>query len=202
MLRKAAWNLAKGLSIAVWAGALHAAPAKIDAAPKPAAISPAPFDAQGYRTARFRAPVDRDPAPATRIALSDALALSPFQALFIDVVPVDAGVRETPSGEWRLSEPHETIPGAQWHPETGRSPVDPALWQGLVDAVSKARQAQSSLPVIVFCRTDCWMSWNAARRLALAGVVGVRWLAEGTDGWHAAGRPLAAATPVVIPDKP
>lgn len=158
------------------------------------------FDGEGYRTARYRAPVSAEVAPARRIALADALKLEPGKdALFLDVMPVDGGVREPASGAWRLSVGHETIPGAQWHPETGRSPVDVALWHALVDAVADARKDRPDLPVVVFCREDCWMSWNAARRLASAGVKDVFWLAEGTDGWHAAGRGLVAALPVAVP---
>jgi len=158
------------------------------------------FDAQGYRTARYRAPVQADPAPAAVIGLAEALALEPGRdALFLDVMPVEAGVRDPATGVWTLSTAHLTIPGALWFPETGRAPVDPALWRALETAVRDARRAAPDAPVIVFCRTDCWMGWNAARRLALRGIANVRWLAEGTDGWHTAGRPLTAATPVAVP---
>lgn len=158
-----------------------------------------PFDAEGYRSTRFRAPVDRLPSPAQRIALADALELAPGRdALFVDALPVQAGHRDAATGQWRLSEQHETIPGAVWHPETGRSPPDPLLWQGLVDAVAAARRAKPGLPVVVFCRTDCWMAWNASRRLAKAGLRRVYWLAEGIEGWRDAGRPLVPAEPVAI----
>jgi PQQ-dependent catabolism-associated CXXCW motif protein len=53
---------------------------------------------------------------------------------------------------------------------------------------------------VVFCRADCWMSWNAARRLASQGIRHVRWLAEGIEGWHDSGARLVPATPV--PDHP
>jgi len=158
------------------------------------------FDAEGYRMARYRAPVAADPAPARRIVIDDALALAPGRdALFLDVMPVEGGVRDDATGVWRLSSGHETIAGAQWHPETGRSPVDQLLWQALVDAIATSRKDHPDLPVIVFCREDCWMSWNAARRLATQGIEKVFWLAEGTDGWHAAGRSLITATPISVP---
>jgi len=158
------------------------------------------FDAHGYRTARYRTPVTADPAPAARIALPAAIELAKQgDALFIDVMPAEGGVRDPTTGRWRLSLEHETIAGAAWHPETGRSPVDPILWRGLERAVAKARKRQPARPVVVFCRTDCWMSWNAARRLASRGIHGVWWLSEGTDGWHATGLKLVTARPVSIP---
>ncbi|MFN3991101.1 MAG: rhodanese [Erythrobacter sp.] len=166
---------------------------------KPAGAAPL-FDSQGYRIARYRAPVEADPAPAARIALADALALEPGRdALFIDVMPAEGGVRDAATGAWRLAQPHSTIAGAEWHPEAGRMPADPALWQALESA---ARRAAPERPVILLCRIDCWMSWNAARRLAASGLTNVFWLAEGTDGWHGAGRALVTAVPVAVVPSP
>lgn len=159
------------------------------------------FDAAGYRTARYRAPVTRDPSPAARIAAAAALLLRPVKdALFIDVLPAEGGVRDPQTGAWRLSVAHQTIPGALWHPEAGRGSPDPVLWRGLVAAVRKARRRDPSIPVVLFCRSDCWMGWNAARRLANEGFAGVWWLAEGIDGWHDAGRTLVPADPARIHD--
>lgn len=164
------------------------------------APAPALFDPEGYRIARYRAPVTADPAPAARIALADALALEPGRdALFIDVMPAEGGVRDAATGAWRLARGHETIAGSEWHPEAGRMPADPALWRALEAAARKAAPQHS---IILFCRVDCWMSWNAARRLAASGHPKVFWLAEGTDGWHAAGRALAEARPVTVPALP
>ena len=159
------------------------------------AQSPVLFDAEGYRVASARAPVDRDPAPARRIALAEARGLHPgADSLFIDVLP--AGLpRDPATGAWRLAEPHQTIPGAVWLPETGRAPVDAKLWAGLRARVAAFRMEHPQAPVVLFCRADCWMSWNAARRLAAAGVSDVRWLSEGIEGWHEAGGALVDAQP-------
>ncbi|GHC99729.1 rhodanese-like domain-containing protein [Novosphingobium pokkalii] len=169
-------------------------------APPALAQAAPPFDAQGYRNAAFRAPVDRDPAPATAMALADARRLAPGAALFVDVLPAEGAHRDPASGRWTLAAPHATIPGALWFPETGRAPPDPLLWGALLARAMAFRQAHPAAPIVLFCRADCWMSWNAARRLALAGVPGVRWLAEGIEGWHDAGGALVPATPVAVPD--
>lgn len=161
------------------------------------------FDADGYRIARYRSPIRTDPRPAPHLSLSAALALEPGRdALFVDVMPVEGGVRDPATGQWTLSEEHLTIPGAEWYPETGRAPVDGDLWRALETRVRAARRKGPHYPVILFCRADCWMSWNAARRLAESGIDNIWWLAEGTDGWHAAGRELEAAHPVATPASP
>ena len=51
-------------------------------------------------------------------------------------------------------------------------------------------------PVVFYCLANCWMSWNAAKRAASWGYTRVYWYRDGTDGWEAAGLPLAAAAPV------
>ena len=164
---------------------------------------PVLFDGEGYRSARYRSPVKADPAPALTITTAAALGLEPGRdALFIDVMPVEGGVRDPATGVWALSGEHLTIPGGQWHPETGRAPVDDGLWRALEATVRDVRVRSPGLPVVVFCRTDCWMSWNAARRLAALGHGNVYWLAEGTDGWHAEGRALVVAVPVAVPAAP
>lgn len=157
------------------------------------------FDAAGYRIARYRAPVDRPPYPARTISLEAALDLVPGRdAVFVDVLPVAGGWRDPETGAWRLSLGHVTIPGARWHPGTGRAAIDPVLWNGLLADVERQRANRRDMPVVVFCRVDCWMGWNAARRLASAGAGPVYWLAEGVDGWHARGRALASTQPVTI----
>ena len=181
--------------IAGWALALALAQAG-----RAGAEEEALFDAEGYRRARYRAPVGRAPAPARQIALADALRLSPGRdALFLDVLPAEGGWRDPASGRWQLAEPHETIPHALWFAETGRAPVAPLLWAALAARVADVRRRHPQWPVVLFCRADCWMSWNAARRLALSGVAGVFWLAEGIEGWHAAGRALQPAQPEAVP---
>jgi PQQ-dependent catabolism-associated CXXCW motif protein len=177
----------------VWIAALvSASPAQAQGAPL--------FDAQGYRSAAFRAPVDRDPAPAVAITPAQARGLAPGAALFLDVLPAAGARRDGMTGAWALAGPHETIPGALWYPETGRSPPDAVLWRALAARVAAFRQQQPAAPIVVFCRADCWMSWNVARRLALGGIAGVRWLADGIEGWHEAGGSLVAAAPVAVPD--
>ena len=48
--------------------------------------------------------------------------------------------------------------------------------------------------VVFYCRPDCWMSWNAARRAAAMGFR-AGWYPDGVQGWEGAGLPTAEAAP-------
>jgi PQQ-dependent catabolism-associated CXXCW motif protein len=74
--------------------------------------------------------------------------------------------------------------------EVGRPGVDPALWSGLRGRIDAWRRGHGA-PVVLYCRVDCWMGWNAARRLARDGLREVYWMAEGVEGWRDAGGTLA-----------
>lgn len=167
--------------------------------------APAPpsdaFDADGYRRNTYRAPVDRLPSPAKPITPDQARRLPPASTLFIDVLPAEGGHRDPATGRWSLAMAHQTIPGALWLPETGRSKPEPVLWQALLARASAFRRMQPQGPIVLFCRVDCWMSWNAARRLALTGLPRVFWLGEGIEGWHDHGGSLVDVTPEAVPDR-
>jgi PQQ-dependent catabolism-associated CXXCW motif protein len=153
------------------------------------------FDADGYRVAHYRAPVRQPPTGVGRIAPAAAAQLIPDRdAIFIDVLPAEGGHRE-PGGRWRLALPHESIPGAHWFPEAGRGQPDPAIAESLARGVARLTRHRPSRMLILFCRADCWMGWNAAKRLRAMGHGNVWWLAEGTDGWRDLGLPLAQVRP-------
>ncbi|WP_232280932.1 rhodanese-like domain-containing protein [Novosphingobium nitrogenifigens] len=157
------------------------------------------FDRLGFRATRYRAVIDRAPTPAISMPLDRALRLHPGKdALFLDVLPAEGGHLDRTSGRWMLAESHDTIPGSLWFPETGRGVVDPLLWSALTARVEAVRHDHPDWPIVVFCRADCWMSWNASRRLARAGVANVFWFAEGIDGWHDAGRALVQVVPETV----
>lgn len=184
----------RALAICGWsaAGLVAARPALLLAQ----AVDPGLFDTAGYRRTRYRAPVDRAPTPAATLLLPRALALRPgHDALFLDVLPAEGAWRDPATGAWQGVPAHASVPGARWFPEVGRAAPDPVLWTGFLAAVGADRARHPRRPVVVFCRADCWMSWNAARRLARAGIDRVYWQPEGIDGWHDAGRPLVPAVP-------
>lgn len=162
-----------------------------------AATPPADFDAAtGYRTAHYRAIVPSAPEGVRRIDTAEvARLLAKKHAILIDVMPAEGGVRDTLTGAWRLAKPRPSIPGAHWFPESGRGVLDPGIAAWFEAGVASLRSKADRRPVILFCLADCWMSWNASRRLAKAGYAHVYWYADGTDGWSESGRPWVDAVP-------
>jgi len=153
------------------------------------------FNAQGYRSAHYRAPTRRPPEGVARIAPAAAAQLRPdIDALFIDVTPAQGASREA-DGRWRLAEARQSIPGAHWFPESGRGALDPQIEGWFMAGVARLTNGRRDRPIILFCLADCWMSWNAARRLRAHGYERAWWLAEGSDGWRDLGLTLEPVVP-------
>ena len=153
------------------------------------------FDAQGYRASHYRGPVPRAPEGVSRIAPAAVATLVPDRdVLLIDVLPAEGGQRQG-DGTWRLAQERPSLPGAHWFPEAGRGSPPPAIAEGFARGIARLTRRNKARMIVTFCLADCWMSWNAARRLRALGYTNVWWLAEGTDGWRDLGLPLMPAIP-------
>ncbi|WP_240653220.1 rhodanese-like domain-containing protein [Sphingomonas crocodyli] len=149
----------------------------------------------GYRIAQYRGVVADAPAGVDRITAAQVVALVRDHAILIDVTPAEGGIRDPQSGRWRLAMPHHTIRGAYWFPEAGRGALAPDIERWFVGGVDRLGGRRRDKTLIVFCLADCWMSWNAARRLKQAGFGDVRWFADGLDGWRDAGQATKRVEP-------
>lgn len=149
-----------------------------------------------YRGEPYRAAVPATLAGARVIDTPHAIALhDEGRAAFFDVMPRKARPEGLPEGTIWNAPAHETISGATWLWDTGYQALAPAEEARLRDALTRAQADDPDRPLVIFCRTDCWMSWNAARRAVEWGFAPVIWFPGGTDGWVAAGRPLVIAEP-------
>ena len=165
-----------------------AAPAQ-DAAPPPE-----PGD---YRGEPYNAPVPATLAGAQVIDGDGAIALHQAGAVFIDVYPRVKQPEGLPEGTiWRAPR-HDTIPGAIWLWDTGYQNLHPTEQARLTNGLAAATGGDKSSPVVIFCRADCWMSWNAARRAVAEGYAAVSWFPGGIDDWMSVGGDdLVKAEPV------
>ena len=151
----------------------------------------------GYRIGHYSAAVPDCAPGAPVIAYADVKALAESGgAILLDVTPIDGSDPDPFDGTWELPHPHETIPGATWLPETGRGKPEPWLKKYLRSNLDKLITEKPGVPVIVFCRLDCWGSWNAAKRLAAWGYDDIHWYPRGIEDWRANALPLEIADPV------
>lgn len=159
------------------------------------------FDREsGYRMERYRAPVPDDiPPPARPVSPEEAMIAITEGALAIDVFGLRNSRFDELDGSWVVTERHDSIPGAYWLPEVGRGPIRPEIAAYLAASLSRLTEDDMARPLVVFCRADCWMSWNAARRIAALGYENVLWFPLGVEGWEEAGGTLAPILPEPVP---
>lgn len=153
----------------------------------------------GYRMERYQAAVPDQPPAGQRVWIDEVDRLvADERAVLLDVSPIHGAGFDPASGAWRLSKPHQTLPGAVWLPEVGRGAVDPAIAQWFERQLARLTARDKARAIVVFCNADCWMSWNAVKRAASLGYTNLKWFPEGIDGWKDFDRKLVPATPVPV----
>ncbi len=156
------------------------------------------FDrATGLRIAHYRAAVPDTVKGGVRVDRDRVDLLLKDGAVLIDVMPSEGAGPDPDSGIWRLSRTHQTIPGATWLPDVGRGRITTEYEAYFRDNLDRLTNGDTRRPVVVFCQSDCWMSWNAIQRAANYGYSHLYWFPDGTDGWVEWGdRKLQIAKPV------
>lgn len=157
---------------------------------------PALFHSEtGYRIDKQRAPTPDDiPGPAKVVTAVEARSLIEDGALPLDVSAAAQSRYDELSGTWLVSEPRMSLPGAVWLPETGRGTLTDEMQTYLAQELAVS-SGSLDRAIVVFCVADCWMSWNAAQRIASLGYTEVHWFPLGTDGWIENGWPLYPVEP-------
>jgi PQQ-dependent catabolism-associated CXXCW motif protein len=156
----------------------------------------APPEPPGYRTHDYRAPTPATLAGARVVTTVEAEALwQDKAAIFIDVMPRPPRPPNLPPGTVWRDRPRSNIPGSIWLPDTGYGELALSTEEYLRTNVARVTGGDRAKLLVVYCLRDCWMSWNAARRLVAMGYANVAWYPEGTDGWTDALLPVVAAQP-------
>lgn len=145
---------------------------------------PAPPEPAGYRTGDLRAPTPATLAGAAVLDLAALEAAVAGGAVLIDVGPAPVKPDDMPADRPWLPT-HRSIPGAAWMPGAGLgddlAPERAAL---LLRQVGELTGGDPARPLVVFCKPDCWASWNVGRRLVAAGYTHVGWFPPGIDAWQ------------------
>lgn len=192
--RTAGWG-GKGAAVAfllcTFAGLALADGAAIPTVPEP----------DGYRLDAYRAPTPATIAGGTVVSTEDLRALlEDGGVVLIDVLPEQRKPDNLPASTLWFPKSRSNIPGSVWLPEVGRGDISPAIESYFRSNLERLTGGDKDRELVLYCLTDCWMSWNAAKRAIEYGYRRVYWYPEGTDGWAAAGLPLETSRPVPPPD--
>lgn len=133
----------------------------------------------------YRAPVPASLEGAT--VVDDAAAHSLWTAgktAFVDVFPQAPKPSNLPKNTIWRDKPRHSIPGAIWLPNVGYGALHADTHAYFKAGLTVATGGNLDHPVLIFCLSDCWMSWNAAKRALEYGYTQVYWYPDGTDGWE------------------
>jgi len=155
----------------------------------------APPEPSGYRMENYRDPTPATLAGAQVVTTAQAEELWKSGAIFVDVYPRVRRPADLPRETiWR--EPVRlNILRSVWLPDTGYGALTPATERYLRSNLDRATDGDNRKWLVIYCRQECWMSWNAAKRVLTMGYRNVAWYPQGTDGWSASGLPLQKAVP-------
>lgn len=156
---------------------------------KPATVE----EPDGYRMDGFQAPTPATLAGARTVTLAEMRALAGAGVPLLDVLPGPPPEEERRPG-W-VPKPASSLPGARWVPNVGYGALSDEQEAYFRAALEEATKGDRDAPVVIFCKRDCWMSWNAAKRAVEWGYRGIRWFPDGIDGWREAGLPLEPVQP-------
>jgi PQQ-dependent catabolism-associated CXXCW motif protein len=154
------------------------------------------FSPDGYRIALYRSPT---PNQLDGAAIIDTTSLQALLKQTPRPVLIDVYRRQWLQGRFIEDQPHENVPGSHWLANTGDGDLS-AEWAGYfarhLTALTAGDLAQ---PLVFYCRSDCWLSWNAVKRAAAMGYKTLYWYRDGLDAWQAANLPVMAARPEPFP---
>jgi PQQ-dependent catabolism-associated CXXCW motif protein len=150
----------------------------------------------GYRFEPYRAPTPSRLAGA--VTLDTAAAERMWRdgvALFVDVMPREVRPANLPPGTVWRDRRRDNIPGSIWLANVGYGALSDDMETFFRRSLEELTAGDRSRALVFYCEVNCWMSWNAAKRARALGYTRVHWYPDGTEGWSAAGLPLAQAHP-------
>ncbi|MFB1010041.1 MAG: rhodanese-like domain-containing protein [Thiopseudomonas sp.] len=151
------------------------------------------FTDEGYRATRYRSPTPLTHDYAQTLEPAGLLELQQQQP---QPLLVDAYGNPWLHGRFTLQAEHRNIPGSLWLANCGEGVLS-SEWEAYCrTALDKATDGNYAHPLVFYCRSDCWLGWNAARRAAGWGYTRLYWLRDGIDAWEAAGYELELSQPV------
>jgi len=116
-------------------------------------------------------------------------------AVVVDVIPQQRRPNFLPENQIWIPVDHKGIPGAIWLPDTGYGALSDITEKYFQHHLDIASNGNKDHPLVFYCRADCWMSWNAAKRALTYGYTNVHWFYDGIDDWFFEGFDVEVLTP-------
>ena len=154
------------------------------------------FSADGYRISLYRSPTP-DQLPGA--AVVDTPALQTLLEQTPAPVLIDVYRRPWLQGRFIEDQPHANLPGSHWLANTGDGDLTPDWQDYFTRNLQKLTAGDPRQPLVFYCRSDCWLSWNAVKRAAAMGYKTLYWYRDGLDAWQAANLPVTPALPEPFP---
>ena len=150
-----------------------------------------------YRMTDFRAVTPCTLRGATVLS-ADQLAdlIASDDPILIDVLPAQRRPKHLDKNALWLPPARNNIAQSVWLPNTGFGILPIEEERYLRDNLLRLTHNDAARALVFYCDSECWMSWNAARRAIEWGYSSVYWYPDGSDGWAESGRPLEASEPV------
>jgi PQQ-dependent catabolism-associated CXXCW motif protein len=155
----------------------------------------------GYRMDEYKAPVPDTLKGAKVVGTKEAEALwREKRAVFIDVMPNTPKPANLPAGTIWKDKVRDGIPGSIWLANVGYGAISKETADYFREGLDASTASDKSRPILFYCMTNCWMSWNAAKRAVEWGYSSVIWYPLGADGWESAKLPLEENRPYTVGD--
>lgn len=154
------------------------------------AADESPPEPAGYWNGPMLGPVPDSIAGGTVIGTS-ALAelIRTERPVLIDVLPAQRRPEAQAKGSPWMPLPHRGIAGSVWIPGAGNGTMPAPMAAYLRQRLRDLTRNDPDRPIVLYCRSQCWLSWNAARRTLSEGYRRVFWYPEGIEAWQSAGLP-------------
>lgn len=133
-----------------------------------ASHNPELFNTEGYRIDRYRSPTPENAPHGVTIHTCALQSLIEREApVLLDVQAIIARPQsEAFDASWLPGEPRYHLPGSTWLPNVGYGELDARMDRYFRVNLRRLTGGDRDRPVVIYCVTDCWMSWNAVRRAA------------------------------------
>ncbi|WP_447592093.1 PQQ-dependent catabolism-associated CXXCW motif protein [Aquipseudomonas campi] len=155
------------------------------------------FNADGYRQGQYRSPT---PASVEGAETVDTPALQQLLRDEPQVVLIDVFRQQWLNERFIADRPaHTNLPGSAWLANTGDGSLEPRWQTYFEDNLARLSEQRKDRPLVFYCKSDCWLSWNAIKRARTLGYTRLYWYRDGTDAWQQAGMSLVPAEPVPMP---